>query len=102
MTDSASANQCGLLGHILAEALRADTGRLEPDFIDPQLTAASALASDVASITGLTFGVVFDQLTRVPDAMLDLLASPEGWSNLASYLGAHFGTAPIHYLPTRH
>lgn len=95
-------HQSGLLGDILAAALREDRARAGGWFMDDRYIAATALAGVVAGATGLPYAVIFDQLTRVPEAMLELLQSPEGWGSLSSYLAAHLGAPPIHYLPTRH
>jgi hypothetical protein len=45
---------------------------------------------------------VFGQLCTVPDNMLALLDSPEGWGTLAGYVAARFGMAPPAYQPTLH
>ncbi|MXO72369.1 hypothetical protein [Alteraurantiacibacter buctensis] len=72
-----------------------------PSF-DPQWIAGRALVADVAGATGLPFEALLDELTRVPDSMLDLLAAPDGWARLADTVAARFGAYPTHYAPTVH
>lgn len=64
--------------------------------------SARALACDVAGAADLSADMVFEALTFVPENMLGLLASPEGWSALAQYVAADLGLFCLCYRPTVH
>ena len=64
--------------------------------------AAIELARQAAPVIGASEAHVFDALTFVPDNLLDLLCSPEGWTALTSSNAAEFGCAMKAYAPTMH
>ncbi len=64
--------------------------------------SARALASAIAEATSISADLVFDALTFVPENMLALLASPEGWSALAQYVAAELGVQSLNYRPRVH
>jgi hypothetical protein len=64
--------------------------------------SARALAADVADAANLSADAVFEALTCVPENMLSLLASPEGWSALAQYVAADLGVQALNYAPRVH
>ena len=64
--------------------------------------AAIELARQAAPVIGASEAYVFDALTFVPDNLLDLLRSPEGWTALASFIAVDFGCAMNAYAPTVH
>ena len=63
---------------------------------------ARNLAGEVSDATGIAADRVFDALTRIPDNMLALLTSPEGWSALAQYVAADLGVQRLDYRPRVH
>jgi hypothetical protein len=67
-----------------------------------QYAAACHLSRDLAAGFGVRWDDVFDALTLLPDNMLDLLHSPEGWTALASYVAADMGMATPQYRPEVH
>lgn len=69
---------------------------------DAQFRCAHALSDALAPILRLTSAEVFDALTYVPDNMLPLLCSPEGWSALAQFVAADLGSPCLNYRPTVH
>ena len=69
---------------------------------DSRYLAAVELARQAAPVIGASEADVFDALTYVPDNMLDLLRSPEGWTALASFIAVDFGCAMNAYAPTVH
>jgi hypothetical protein len=64
--------------------------------------SARELSREVSRRLGLDPESVFNALTFIPDNMLSLLHSPEGWSALAAYAAAELGAADPSYRPTRH
>lgn len=90
------------LGDILAAALKeGESARLKLD-ADAQMSAARTLCAQAAPSLGMEAEEVFDELTRVPDNMLALLHSPEGWSTLVDYVASSLGKPPPDYEPTVH
>jgi hypothetical protein len=85
------------LGEILGEALRA--APLVDDFT---FRGAQVLARDLADRLGVLEGDIFNALCTIPDNMLPLLRSPDGWAALASFIAADFGTALNNYTPSIH
>lgn len=67
-----------------------------------QFLAARQFSREVAAALAVEAARVFDALTYVPDGMLALLDSPEGWSALAEYISAELGAAGRGYQPLRH
>lgn len=64
--------------------------------------AAQTLSRDLAARLGITARSAFDVLCDMPDNILDLLASPEGWTVLANFIGGSLGLQPRDYAPTVH
>ena len=86
------------LGSILAAALAAPG----VDHERAQYLTAIELSHQLAPRFGVGEADVFDALSAVPENMLDLLRSPDGWSALASFIAADFGIAMNNYQPTKH
>ncbi|GAA5049784.1 hypothetical protein GCM10023208_08240 [Erythrobacter westpacificensis] len=97
MTATASLRPEPSLGEILGEALR--TAPLVDDFT---FRGAQVLARDLAERLGVLEGDVFNALCTIPDSMLPLLRSPDGWAVLASFIAADFGTALNSFAPSIH
>src|SRR5678809_818029 len=55
-----------------------------------RLRSAWRLADQLAPLFSVTSGDVFDALCTIPDNMLSLLETPEGWTALSGYLAADF------------
>ena len=64
--------------------------------------AARELSSQIAGSLSADADTVLDRLTYVPDNMLVLLQSPEGWVALAEYVAADLGLGPVGFAPTIH
>jgi len=64
--------------------------------------SARALSADLAGAADLSADAAFEALTFLPENMLELLASPEGWSALAQYVAGELGLTPFGYRPTVH
>lgn len=91
------------LGDILAAALSHDPERERREMAErAQYLAACELARHLAPLLRLGEAEVFDALTYVPDEMLPLLETPEGWSTLAAHVAADLGVLTVTYSPTRH
>lgn len=98
------------LGDILSAALTA----VQPDLSEQELAeqaeedlaeraryhAALELADQIAPLFAVTQADVFDALCSIPDNMLSLLETPEGWAALAGYIAADFHMPLISYQPT--
>lgn len=67
-----------------------------------QFVAAQTLSCELGGCLGIHPGRVFHALTYLPENMLLLLHSPEGWSALADYVAAELGAAAPAYRPLRH
>ena len=67
-----------------------------------QYLAARELARQIAPLLGVTAEQAFEALTYVPDEMLPLLQSPEGWSALAAMVASRVGVLTATFVPTRH
>lgn len=74
------------------------------DFIDTQAMVASAwaLSGAVASLLNATADEVYGVLGTVPDNMLELLKSPQGWTTLAGYVAGDLRRPVPDYRPTLH
>ena len=64
--------------------------------------AAQTLSRDLAARLGITARSAFDVLCVMPDNILDLLASPEGWTVLADFIAGSLGLQRRDYAPTVH
>ncbi|MCT2559232.1 hypothetical protein N0B51_09570 [Tsuneonella sp. YG55] len=100
-TDEAS------LGEILGAALRSVAREPDDDHCDrlaarAQYQAALDLSDQLAGVFAVSSGEVFDALCSIPDNMLVLLESPEGWTALAGYVATDFGVPIVTYRPTIH
>ena len=63
---------------------------------------AFELANQVASAGNLCPERTFDALTYVPQNMLGLLSSPDGWAALAQLVAADLGVERLDFRPTVH
>lgn len=66
------------------------------------LLAGRTFTRELAGDIGVEPALVWDRLTVVPDNMLSLLDSPEGWTALGLYIAADLGVPAIHFKPTVH
>lgn len=87
------------LGEILGAALSGCS--VAPAIDSARYASALELATLVADRSALSFSEAWDALTFVPDNMLSLLDSPQGWSSLASWIAADCGVT-INLKPTLH
>lgn len=85
------------LGEIFGAVLQA-----EPDSFEGQVYSARVLARDIAGSIKRDLADVWDAMCHVPDNMLDLLHSPQGWMALASFIASDLGAEPPDYKPTKH
>lgn len=91
------------LGDILGAALAAVRPSAEQELWEhARYRAARELASQIAPLLAVTQSQVFDALCTVPDNMLSLLETPEGWAALASYIAADFDAEAPRYAPSIH
>lgn len=67
-----------------------------------QHIAAWDLAAAVSDDLRMPIGLVWDALCTVPDNMLSLLDSPQGWTALAGYIAAELGCRPPSFMPAVH
>ena len=64
--------------------------------------AGSLLSDDLAPLLGKRSDEVFEVLGTMPNEMLSLLATPEGWSTLATYVAGRFDLTAPAYAPKIH
>lgn len=69
---------------------------------EAQVACAYELANQIADAAGLCPEQTFDALTFIPDNMLSLLNSPEGWAALAQFVAADLGVQGLNYRPQVH
>jgi hypothetical protein len=73
--------------------------------LDPQFAlhaSAMRLVGDIAGLLDADASEVFGSLCDVPDNMLVLLSSPQGWTALAGFLAMELGAPVPDYRPTVH
>lgn len=97
-------NLSASLGEMLASVLAQQEAREAAAINDQaQYLAAVELARQIAPLLRVTEEQAFEALTYVPDSMLPLLQSPEGWAALAAFVAADLGVLTVTtYAPTRH
>lgn len=88
------------LGEILGLALQSQGQARLIEFA--RYEAGRRLANEIAGASDLGRAEVWDALCSVPDNMLALLESPQGWSALAAYVAEDLGWALNSYAPTVH
>lgn len=69
---------------------------------DAQSHAAWELSRQIAPLLEASAAEVFDALTFVPDAMLPLLETPQGWRALAAHIAPDFALPPPRFSPSVH
>ena len=98
-------NAAEAITQILADALgtAAGTAAAAYDFaMWAQSVAATVLAGEVAALTGVAPAEAHHCLLTVPDNMLMLLDSPQGWTVLAGFIAGDLGVAAPNYKPKIH
>lgn len=66
------------------------------------LVSGYTLADALASLLRADPETIFQSLGHMPDAMLEHLKSPQGWTLLAGYVAADLGRSAPAYTPTVH
>lgn len=88
------------IGEIIADALRKDEqARLE---LWARAVSATSLADAVGPRLGHLADDAWHSLLKIPDNLLSMLDSPQGWSALAGYVACDLGAAHVDYFPTVH
>lgn len=90
-----------LLGEIIAAALTEAQPALDFDNW-AQSVAAHQLADEVAARIDVHRAAAFDCLLHIPDNLLPMLHSPQGWTALAGFIAGDLGASPPAYCPTIH
>lgn len=92
------------LGEILSEILTAAAYPPHAYFDDLAAMQAAGrhLAREIADHTGLPSDQVFEAMTTLPDNMLALLDSPQGWTVIASYIASGERVPDPFFKPTIH
>lgn len=89
------------LGEILAAFLRAAPSQFDIED-EAQRRAAFELVRKTAPLMGVSEIEAFDALTYVPDNLLPLLQSPQGWSALSAFVASDLGVVAPAFKPTVH
>lgn len=77
------------LGEIISALLSPPVVRLSPvDDLAVMQVIGRHLAGRIADLTGLGAEQVWDAMCHLPDNMLSLLESPQGWTVVASYIAS--------------
>ena len=69
---------------------------------DAQYKSALALSRALSPRLGLTEAECFDAMCTIPDNLLSLLCSPQGWTAIASMVAADHGRADPGFMPALH
>ena len=85
-----------IIQDITAEAFR----NLSERNSQAMVASGQTLSRSLAPILNATADEVFDVLGHVPDNMLELLKSPQGWTTLAGYVASDLGRPLPNYTPT--
>ncbi len=80
---------------------RPDRDRMKRE-ADAQLIAARTLCAQIAPALGIETSAAFKEISFVPDNLLTLLHSPEGWGALVDYVAQSLGKPPPNYKATVH
>jgi hypothetical protein len=89
-----------LIGSIIADAIRQDEeAHLE---LWVRSVSAMALADEVGPMIGRLADDAYHSLLKIPDNLLPMLDSPQGWSALAAYVAGDLGVPHVDYFPTIH
>lgn len=64
--------------------------------------SACALMDEIATLLDVDHGLVWQVLCTVPDNMLTLLDSPQGWGAISGYVSAELGIVCPDYMPAVH
>ncbi len=70
--------------------------------LDPEYLCAAEISRRAGGMIGISEVEAFDALTFVPENLLALLQSPEGWSALARMIANDLGTDIPPFAPTVH
>lgn len=92
------------LGEILGSLLTAANVAPRPDPVEELARdlSASWLAGEIAGSLLIEATEAYGALRLVPDNMLNLLHSPEGWASLANYVAGTLCRGQLDYCPTIH
>ncbi|MBO81420.1 MAG: hypothetical protein CL801_08380 [Citromicrobium sp.] len=67
-----------------------------------KVIAAWSLAQSLSNVFAASPCEIYESLTHIPDNLLVLLESPEGWRALASYVALDLGLHDLRFMPTIH
>lgn len=89
-----------LIGDVIADAMRRD----EEAYLElwGRAVSATALADEVGPRLGKLADDAWYSLLKIPDNLLSMLDSPQGWSALAGFVAADLGAMHVDYFPTVH
>jgi hypothetical protein len=73
------------------------TGSVDPDYL-----CAAEISRRAGGLLGVSEADAFDALTLVPENLLALLQSPEGWGTLARMIASDLGADLPAFQPTVH
>jgi hypothetical protein len=70
--------------------------------LDADYICATEISRSAGGLIGVSEAEAFDALTFVPENLLPLLQSPEGWAALAGLIANGLGAEPPAFMPTVH
>ena len=87
---------------LLAAALSSTSIDPADAVLEGRFQSGRHLARAVAPLLDVTEADLWDALTYLPDGLLHLLDTPEGWSALVPILSADLGVKPARFTPSVH
>lgn len=88
------------VGEVISAALKADLDAYDCEWeLAVRFECARHLSHCLGPLLGVPQGEVWEALTHVPDNLLGLLDSPEGWVTLSGIVAYDLGISPPAYLP---
>ena len=69
---------------------------------DATVSSARALAAMISASTNAAYDDVWDELLGVPDNLLPLFATPEGWATLSAHVAIQCGCGAAVVRPATH
>jgi hypothetical protein len=84
---------------IEADAFREYEERLAADAV---VVSAGALAAAVSRSADVPYADAWDHMLSIPDNLLHLFATPEGWATIGAHVAIQCGRGPVVVRPSVH
>ena len=77
-------------------------GRGARESSSAEFISARQLSAELSPRIGADFEQIFDALTFIPENMLSLLETPDGWAMLGQFVAGELDCSAPSYFPTSH